>query len=265
MADAVEVRESPGKGLGVFAKRDIVKGTRIVSERPLLTRKDLQSQINALSPNIKNSFYTLRYVAIEGKSIELSIFDNNSWPCPDLGCDALFPCTARINHSCTPNAIQRYNSVLKKNTVQLLWAVEKDAEIKICYIEPSMAYNARQDSLKRRWGFSCTCVICKAPCFHDEERERIGVLRRCLLLRRSPEGEGHLDPMAMAMELMDLLNREGLMDYWPLAYRIVKQHWGTEGNAEKYREWEAMEQGVEEIMRGRDDDIAHSAGGHSKA
>ena len=257
----VEVRRlpPPGKGVGVFATRDLVKGTRILLEKPLLIRgggnEDLENQLNALSPDIRARYNTLHHIPTPGKSKELSIFEHNSWPCPDLGTDVLFDQTAQINHSCVPNAIQFFNPVLGMDTVQVLWAVKKNDEITICYIEPSMGYEARQSALMRRWGFRCNCDICQAPGSHEWERERIGVLRRCLLLGRKPEGEEQLDRLAMAMEMMDLLDKEGLMDYLPLAYRTMKEHFGALGDVVKMREWEGIEQHVDEVLRKPDDDV----------
>jgi SET domain-containing protein len=203
----IEVRRTLDKGLGVFATTDMAKGTRIIVEMPLLVRgdtlEDLGSQFNPMSPEMRHRFNTLQYIPTPGNSRELSRFDSNSCGCPDFppfSADVLFDQTARINHSCIPNAIQFGNPVLQMNTVQLVWAVKKDDEITICYIKPSMAYEARQSVLWRRWGFRCTCEICQIPGSHDWERERIGVLRRCLLLGQSPKGEEHLEPMAMAME-----------------------------------------------------------------
>jgi hypothetical protein len=45
------------------------------------------------------------------------------------------------------------------------------------------------------------------------------------------------------------------MDYLPLAYRTAKEHWAALGNGSKARQWEALEQDVDEVLRGRDDDV----------
>jgi hypothetical protein len=54
---------------------------------------------------------------------------------------------------------------------------------------------------------------------------------------------------------MELWNQESLMDYLPLAYRTAKEHWAALGNGSKARQWEALEQDVDEVLRGRDDDV----------
>lgn len=256
----VEIRilSPESKRVGVFATRDLDKGTRILTEKPLLVRhnnEDLEKQISALPPDVRRWYDTLEHISVPGKSAELSRFEHNSWPCPDLGADVLFYLTARINHSCVPNAIQFFNPVLEMNTVQLAWAVKENDEITICYIEPSMAHWARSSALMRRWGFRCHCVICQNPDSHDWERERIGVLRRCLLLGRPIGGEEQSNRMHMAMELMNLLDKEGLSDYLPLAYRTMKEQSLALGDMMKMREWEGLEQEVEEMLHGRDDDV----------
>ena len=59
----------------------------------------------------------------------------------------------------------------------------------------------------------------------------------------------------MAMELMDLLDKEGLTDYLPLAYRTMKEQSLALGDMMKMREWEQLEQDIEEVLHGRDDDV----------
>jgi len=54
---------------------------------------------------------------------------------------------------------------------------------------------------------------------------------------------------------MQLLNQESLLDYLPLAYRAAKEHWAALGNDLKTRQWEALEQDIDGVLRGQDNDI----------
>jgi hypothetical protein len=63
----IEVKESTGKGLGVFATTDIPCGARVLAEEPLLRRDeengssiDILSAFEKLSVSQKNSYLQLR-------------------------------------------------------------------------------------------------------------------------------------------------------------------------------------------------------------
>ncbi|KAE8645781.1 hypothetical protein Csa_017170 [Cucumis sativus] len=63
------------------------------------------------------------------------------------------------NHDCDPNThiiwINNANAKLKA-----LRDVDPDEELRICYIDASMDYDARQTLLHRGFGFICKCARC---------------------------------------------------------------------------------------------------------
>jgi len=122
----VVIGQTVDKGLGLFATRAMQRGTRILIEPPLFRKgRDFKESLLALSPTQRAIFDQLYSNQQKGGSKYISIYELNSWPCPDLGEPVVFALTARINHSCLPNAVQFYNHILGKNTVQLLVCFSK--------------------------------------------------------------------------------------------------------------------------------------------
>ena len=72
---------------------------------------------------------------------------------------ALFPKTARVNHSCTPNAHAHCRPESGSQMVYSLRDIQPGDEIEIAYFDFTMSVNHRQDRAKS-WGFRCTCAAC---------------------------------------------------------------------------------------------------------
>ena len=133
-----EVKAAPGKGLGLFATRDIAPGELILAERPLFTALDYKSgpeTLSKLSAETKAQFRQLASgdegsSASNGDSHGTSASASGSAPGPDQqDADAfkrlavrltfsgtegneklgVFPTISRVNHSCAPNACVAWN------------------------------------------------------------------------------------------------------------------------------------------------------------
>lgn len=89
---------------------------------------------------------------------------------------ALHPLPATINHSCDPNTIIRFdvhdmssslasaqpNTILRTTlTVQSLRNIKAGEEITISYIDSTFPHDQRQQELKERYFFTCTCSLCQ--------------------------------------------------------------------------------------------------------
>lgn len=154
-----DICESPGKGLGSFATRDIPRGTRILSERPLLSIdkrhylvSDLEEAFAKLSQSDQKKFVGLhsnhgqdpklypsethpsiparekgriqgQHEARIGKEKSLlSIFQTN---CMGRGEGAgIFYEAARFNHSCMPNAHFAWNANVGMETIHATKDIE---------------------------------------------------------------------------------------------------------------------------------------------
>ncbi|KAI1488256.1 hypothetical protein F5X96DRAFT_671861 [Biscogniauxia mediterranea] len=79
----------------------------------------------------------------------------------DVGQTGLFlnPALAMVNHSCAPNAFVQF--VGRKAVLHANQEIKKDEEIFISYIEPMPHRAHRQESLKRRYHFDCSCPRCE--------------------------------------------------------------------------------------------------------
>jgi len=118
-----ELREAPGKGLGLFAQRSIAAGELILVERPLLftplwmppggrsvelynvlwSRLDPQAQATVMSlKNVKN-IHTPRFMGIIGTNgLQMKLNGGSE------RYGGVFPVTSRINHRC----VTRFPTVL---------------------------------------------------------------------------------------------------------------------------------------------------------
>ncbi|KAL9000403.1 MAG: hypothetical protein Q9169_000920 [Polycauliona sp. 2 TL-2023] len=193
-----EVRATASKGLGVFATRDITRGTRIMSERPLLrcSRKppfiliafcqipvDDQKQFLSLSThftkdNIAQLEDQLRSfqdnflgvgdpnpvtLTIEQQANIVDIFATNCFGTHDLQAgdeySAVFADACRINHSCLPNVRHGWNDILGHETVHAVQDIKAGEEIVTTYIGVPRDRAGRQSDLSP-WGFQCDCRAC---------------------------------------------------------------------------------------------------------
>ncbi|KFK25056.1 hypothetical protein AALP_AA8G060900 [Arabis alpina] len=74
---------------------------------------------------------------------------------------AVYMLPSFYNHDCDPNAhiIWLENADARLNTLR---DVEEGEELRICYIDASMGYEARQTILSQGFGFCCNCARCES-------------------------------------------------------------------------------------------------------
>ncbi|KAM0403493.1 hypothetical protein ACHAQC_001106 [Fusarium culmorum] len=165
------VRDVPPKGKGLIATTKIPKGTRIIAEPPLikvprecfcpdLLRQGIIKELSKLYQDQRASFYSLLNSHPESGE-EVGIVETNSLCAgPDEEDGAVFLATSRINHSCKPNAQNRWNQGLGKITVHAVEDIEQGQEITITYLGNPEVYEERQKKLKNAFGFECRCRLC---------------------------------------------------------------------------------------------------------
>jgi len=181
-----EIKATEGKGQGVFATQDISRGTRIMSEEPLIICKkiwdlsDVISQFEGLSPDSQRVIFelycnrrddrdTARWLKFESRpaslvlSVEdqvtiLAIYETNCFSIR-AGCSGLFATASRMNHSCLPNAHHCWNGSLNRKTVHAVRDIKAGEEIFTTYISLCRGPEDRQSVLSR-YGFACNCPAC---------------------------------------------------------------------------------------------------------
>ena len=168
---------SPGKGWGVFATRKVLKGKKILQEKPLfvirkphwmIEERDVFAAYCALSKKEKAQFLTVRD---NGDGIFPTMeraFAENSFTIPAQPGKAhgFFLLHSRFNHSCLPNCkipddVQPDDCIISYATCD----IEPGAEILFCY-ESDFGCRTRNDR-HRILRFECTCQACdKTSHFH---------------------------------------------------------------------------------------------------
>ena len=140
------LREIPGKGLGLIAAVKILRGTRIISEEPLITRprstdskeqrgKFLAASVAKLDDGKRQVLFSLHNAFEDEETRELGIFRTNALP---LGSGSstggIFVESSRINHSCIHNAQNTWNENLGKLTIHAMRDIDEGEEITIIYL-----------------------------------------------------------------------------------------------------------------------------------
>ncbi|KAJ4288973.1 SET domain-containing protein 5 [Kalmusia sp. IMI 367209] len=244
-----EARPSPGKGIGVYATRTLLPGDIILSEPPMIRltppefrdgvayplsdiRTLLQSSFDALSTQDKAEVMSLHAhmtPADRPDDVLMSIIRSNAYVIGNsLG---LFPKGARINHSCRPNSSQYWSEQLGRRIVHANRRIEEGEEISATYIPLLHTHEARQSRLDQ-YGFQCTCEACAleetARQASDQRRQDLQKAfaafesQLTLSVPQSVAGKKKAQRNAEAsIQLTDLIEEEGLADYYVKAYHIA--------------------------------------------
>ncbi|KAM5476772.1 hypothetical protein MauCBS54593_000042 [Microsporum audouinii] len=161
-----------GKGRGLVARFNIAKGTRILSEKPLLTTPNL-SPVDRMEEQISTKLKSLckaeqrQFLSLHnnfpGKHPFSGIVKTNALPCgPNSVIGGLYSTICLINHSCIPNCHNSWNSNTESETIHAIRSIEAGEEITISYDNGSPS-SLRRPHLKDAFGFDCTCELCSLP------------------------------------------------------------------------------------------------------
>lgn len=184
----IEIGSSPGKGAGVFALRDILPHTLLLSERPLIQLSDdgsrhdpLDTLVNALPPPLKKAYRSLhgyqevaappprplpspsnsttpsspprkRRAPPQRQSLNRRVLYSNGFATARTT-TGVFEVASRINHSCVPNASYAWNEAVGRMeyvAVRKLLAGE----------EVTIDYGHTKGHLVKYYGFECDCGAC---------------------------------------------------------------------------------------------------------
>lgn len=168
-----ELRDVPGKGKGLIATRLLTPGTCIIDEPALFTTetltnpstmdKDLGSIVKALPRDDQRAFLSLHNNFPGQPSPFSNIVRSNGYPLgPSSEIGGIFLETARMNHSCLPNAQHAWNAKLARMLVHVVREIQAGQEITLSYILGGPS-SVRQPELKTYFGFDCACELCSLP------------------------------------------------------------------------------------------------------
>jgi hypothetical protein len=200
-----EIRPTQFKGYGVFALRDIAPGTRLTSEKPILTALRepgvidpvtifeafeiltplQQSEFLKLYPAQKQTEYALQCMDDDlPKDLKdhvakvTSIFESNAFRMgsegrqndQDVSLGGIFPIAARFNHSCTPNVAQTWNAAMHSLTMHTIRKIDAGEELCEGYVSLTEDQKTRQTRLGG-YDFICTCEACDVESEAGKARE----------------------------------------------------------------------------------------------
>lgn len=180
------LQDIPGKGKGLVANEKIPRGTRILSETPIITapqyeintketQKSLSEQVNVLNENERQALLSLSniYPSSSVGDTVYGIFRTVGLPIEDDGIGGgVFLEACRINHACDNNAQKHWNENIKRHTIHALRDIEKGEEITVYYLGRDMDRKARQEALQAKFHFTCTCRLCSLPTEQSLESDK---------------------------------------------------------------------------------------------
>jgi hypothetical protein len=180
------LQDIPGKGKGLVAIEKIFKGTRILSEEPIITipRNELNServrtticqQVDALSEHQRQGFLSMHNIYPYENTAEqyLGILQTNTLPIDtDESGGGIFLEACRINHACDNNAQKSWNENTTRHTVHALRDIDKGEEITITYIRALRNRKSRREALHAKFDFECLCPLCSLPLEQSQESDR---------------------------------------------------------------------------------------------
>lgn len=182
-----EIKDVPCKGKGIVATQLILKGTRIMCEKPTLqmelntrtvidrTRKTPKPMLDKLAAAVANLSDKDRDQFLSRPNIYP--FDNDAeryhgimntvaLPMETAGgqdAGGYFLDASLINHACEINAQKNWNSEIGRHTVHARQDIAEGEEITILYIADCYICDERQNVLLERFHFTCTCGLCSLP------------------------------------------------------------------------------------------------------
>jgi len=174
----VRVRQSPGKGQGVFAVRNLTPGQLLWSEHPLITYK---KDPNGSPAQLLQSLYKVFQSLDESTQTRLlSLYDPGEepglhtelWRKVGRICNvnevqganqqhnSVFEKYSRLNHSCNRNTVGHLGED-GTHQVRAVRRINKGEELTVSYLEGKLAIREeRQAVFQKKWGFVCVCQIC---------------------------------------------------------------------------------------------------------
>jgi hypothetical protein len=237
-----EVREVPGKGMGVIAKDYIRRGELIMANTAslMMDYRMFEEVSNAdyqmLQAYAVDSLPAAHREAILGLSTQNAVnltyrarveqlastnaFDIESSTTDDeqeSGFYVVFPEIARMNHDCRPNADYYFDYDTMAQYIHALRDIGPGEELTLSYINPLERRKHRMARLERNWGFRCSCPLCTAePAVAAASDARVRQIQTLLPQFKSYKPESRASPQ-LAELLISLYQQERL---WGFMYEM---------------------------------------------
>jgi len=192
----------PGKGEGLVASANLIPGTIVVMEKPLIVVDTVFAVIQvlpkfqALSDDKKTAVMALydpgdelnsKYRHLSQDEIDkkvLRIFEANSIDlCShqemNINKSGLYQTISKINHSCSPNVIWTWikeDSSKSIKQVRVIRDIKEGEEIVASYLSTNEYFPTREErirTLRMKWFFTCSCQVCNLQTEEFEQNEEV--------------------------------------------------------------------------------------------
>ena len=212
--------QHPQKGTCMKASHDIPRGTLILQERPLYVLPEILERhldIHAiiveelLSPVARQIFFQLdKSSGKPGSDILQAIYDTNSHSVAVEECisSAVFSQSARISHSCSPNAVHHFNASTFNFTLQALRDIKSSEEISISYYPLDILLLPKTErirAIRSHRGFQCLCQVCvqKGNVISESDERRTNILMQTNQLLKRGVQRNSLESIKHLLHLHD--------------------------------------------------------------
>ncbi|KAL1888631.1 hypothetical protein Sste5346_009423 [Sporothrix stenoceras] len=248
----LKIQDIPDKGLGIVAGQAIPRGTILFRDQARILadvrfpqhvrRAQGQTLLHKAAgrlpepDDVRNLSRSIKAKPGEARGLlEENVLSTNSFAATVDGISymALFPEIARINHACNPTALTRFNDKDLTQQVIAFRDIKPGEEITISYTDFGLTHDARQETLKRRWGFECTCDLCSggpdATAASDARRQRVTALRAEVVAHLQ---KGAFDTAIAAYEgeLLRLVRTEHLAEHMGEHFEVLARLHLAAGN-----------------------------------
>ncbi|CZT44676.1 uncharacterized protein RSE6_04876 [Rhynchosporium secalis] len=164
-----EVRRSKKGGYGAFARKDIEKGTVVMTEKSLFRANFLEVffELEKLTKEQRREYRTLHGHMALSDSRELAIYKTNRFETSGSK-GGIFIKSSRFNHACHPWATcsYRYDESIDTLIFTACNPIKRGEEITI-------SYTSNPSQLMDNYGFYCDCPKCPGPKIAANQAKRL--------------------------------------------------------------------------------------------
>ncbi|KAL9065992.1 MAG: hypothetical protein Q9161_007843 [Pseudevernia consocians] len=271
------VKEAPGKGQGVFTTRDVVKGERVLTDKPFFVVTKPYSDRKVLAefermPLARRQQYMRLYcpdLRDDTHMIDvMRIFEAN---CFNIGHSAaMFLTATRFNHSCVPNTYYSWSERRREITLRSMVNVAEGEEMTINYGYPFFTCLQRRSEL-RIYNFCCKCPACQTETTFGQASESRRLAMKALndqiiMFQLSLNDAlliyGLRDPLAAILRLIEIIKEEGLQGELMTPYRDAADYLKGRGRFEEALKFAHMELEEEVVCLGEDSEVVEKTIGY---
>ena len=260
------VKASPGKGQGVFAARDLLKGERILVDRPFFAVTKPYNYHKVLRAFENLSFSNRRlYMQLScpdrSDDIQLSdvmrIFEANCFNIGERA--AIFLKATRFNHSCLPNTYYSWSETRAEIVFHSMVPIPKGEEMTICYGKSFLTRLERRSEL-RIYNFHCHCPACRPDTAFGQASESRRLAMRGLEEQIALLSHQSRDPLTAILRLIELVKEEGLQGDLMTPYRDAADWLKQRGNLGEALAFVRLEMEEEVVCLGVDSEVVARTG-----